>query len=177
MNKKTPLIALISLLLIAGAVFAYTSFNDEMKDDTTDQQESTEINLDPPTEEEQKSGDAAKAQIAEERESSSGDENTDATKKDASVIVTDAAQYDDIVEVRAFVSNHIESGTCNYLFTKDSNILEKSMPARPDASSTICPTLEVDRSEFPSSGNWELTVSYDSQSAEGSSETKNITIN
>ena len=178
-NTKKYLLILLGLLLAGGLVFAYIQLENIRDSDDTAQEEST-IDFGPPTEEEQRAGDERKDIIDEQQGSSSndvGDDQTTNDKKSADVVIVDASQYDNTIEVRAFVSNHVEGGTCSYRFTRGNNTINKSLPAHADASTSICPMLEVDRSEFPSSGDWQLVVSYESANAKGLSDTKTVTIN
>jgi len=129
-------------------------------------QESTpqnSINYSPPTKEESSAGDKQKATIVK---NSNADTSTPSSQdKTAEVIIVDASQYSDVVEVRAFVANHIEDGTCTYTFTKDNSKIVKTEPANADASTTPCITLDIPKSEFKLAGTWNLVVDYISTSA------------
>ncbi len=173
-NKKKLLIALLAILLIGGSVYVYQALR---ADDTNSPQDDSGINFGPPTEEEQRAGDEQKDRIVEEQENENSTTQNSDQKQSANVIIVDADQYDDVVEVRAFISDHVQDGTCFYRFTRNNQLVEKSLPAHADASTTICPNLEVDRTEFPTAGDWQLVVTYESDNAKGSSETKTITIN
>lgn len=125
------------------------------------------INLDPPTEEEAKAGDEIKEDIIKNEAEQQQKPTTDKTL--AEIVIVDSTQYDNEIEVRAFVSNILKDGTCTFEFTNGSEKITKTMPATADASSTPCMTLVVPRSEFTKTGTWNLTVSYDSDTASGSS--------
>jgi len=183
-TKKRRVLAplLIVLFLVAGvSTFLYLQRNS-----SETAQDNSGINYGPPTEEEQRAGDDIKEQLPDQSDTSNdetenGDEgrSTDTPdKKKASVIITDANQYGSEIEVRAFAQGVIEqSGTCYFQFRNDSSTLSRETPARADASSTICGNLVVDKSEFPSTGEWRVTVRYESNSTEGSSEPRIFTIN
>ena len=180
-NTKKYLIAtVLALLLVAASVFAWQHYRPDDNNESASNNGST-INLDPPTEEEQQAAEDIKDRLAEtDDETATTDDQPEDTadKQSARVTIVDANQYGDIVEVRAFVSNHIQSGTCSYTFTQtDQNTIRKERPAQPEASTTVCMNLEVDRDEFPASGNWQLTVRYESEDAAGSSEAQTITLN
>lgn len=159
-NKKNKIIIIIVLLLVAlamlfvalektGVTNLFTLGNETAQEPTADV---NTIDYGPPTEAEVEAGDTQKDKIIAKEDQKPANE--------ASVVIVDASQYDDIVEVRAFVSNIIEDGTCTYVFTKENSRIEKTSPAYGDASTTPCVTLTVPRSEFENSGTWNVTVTY-----------------
>jgi hypothetical protein len=171
-NKKGLLLGLLLIvLLVAGGVPAYNRFFK----DKTDTPPSEGVNYRPPTEEEQDAGDKRKEEIVEE-EQNQQPPPTDGTKKKATVIITDAGQYDGIIEVRSFISNHYQDGTCTITFKQGSHTLTKQTPARKDVSTTICLNPQIKRSEFPTAGTWQVTVTYESKDARGTSETQTLSI-
>ena len=173
-RTKLLLLVLAGVLLFGGGVFAYQSLaNDDTEDDQT-----TGIDFGPPTEEEQQAGDEQKDAIVDDESDDESDEQAQPSNSDqndrqddrssANVVIVDAGQYDDIIEVRAFISDHIQDGTCRYRFQRGNQTVNKQREARADATTTVCPTLEVDRSEFGSSGTWRVTVTYESSRTQGS---------
>lgn len=145
----------------------------------SDPQGTDTINYGPPTDEEKTAGELKKQEIIEQetrQRQPSSLNNPNPKNKNVDVIITDASQYDDIIEVRSFVPNHYEDGTCTIKFEKDSDSFSKSAPAYKDISTTICTNPEIKRSEFSSSGNWTVIVSYSSATASGNSEKQKITI-
>lgn len=156
------------LLFVAALVLEKTGVTDfyhKAQSPTTDGTESS-INYDPPTEEEVKAGDEKKQEIIQEEESTPTEPVTE-----ANVVIVDASQYDNSVEVRAFVSNIIKDGTCSFTFTKDNNKVTKVGPAFGDASSTPCIAQTIPVSEFSESGEWNLVVRYEADGVAGSAET------
>lgn len=111
-----------------------------------------------------------------EKESDKQSETPTPLSKSATVIITDAAQYDDIVEVRSYISDHYEDGTCTISFSKGSEIITKQTPAYRDATTTICTNPLIKASEFPSIGEWSVTVSYEAADTKGTSVSQNISI-
>jgi hypothetical protein len=176
-NRKKFLVSFLVLVLSSGLVLFILEKNGNINlysrnpDNSFQTTKPTNtINYNPPTKQEKEAGDEQKTNIVEK------DAIDKTTKPDtAEVVIVDAAQYDDDIEVRAFVSNVIESGICRYIFRNGNNILEKSQSAFPDASSTPCTTLTISRTEFPTSGVWSLTVTYESASLQGS-KSQEITI-
>ncbi len=120
------------------------------------------INYDPPTEQEANAGNERKVEIIREEEQVSEPD------PDVNLVIVDASQYDQEVEIRAFASNIVQNGTCTFTLTRGGKILEKSAPAYADASSTPCITQTIARSEFPDAGNWDLTVTFYSGNRTGS---------
>jgi hypothetical protein len=177
--KKLHVISLIILLLLAsGLVYVYSQQDsaDDMSND------SSTVNLEPPTEEEQAAGDEIKDEVVEpdqnpvEKPPQTGN-SADSNDKKINVVITDASQYGSDIEVRAFASNHIEDGTCTITFSKaGQQTIQKEVQARADASTTICSNLTINRSEFPTGGEWSVVVSYNSQNAKGSSNSQIIKI-
>jgi len=167
MKKKSIIFSLLILtaLLVAIGIYLYNSSKPQVSNS-----DNQTINYDPPTAEEKNAGDKQKEKIID----SSNEIITESEDKpdSANILIVDANQYEDFIEVRAFVENVIEDGTCTYTFTKDSLELVKTSQAFADASTTPCIAISVSIEEFAESGEWRLVVNYASSSAEGSAETK-----
>ncbi len=172
-NKKNAVIVAILLLLFVATLLiilektGVTNFYTKKPTQSVGTSTENTINLGPPTEEEKNAGDEKKAEVLEQ----DNQEDATPTSDNVSVVIVDANQYEEVVEVRAFVANTLKDGTCTYIFKKDNNTIEKTTPAYADASSTPCITLTVNRSEFISPGTWNLTVNYTSQNLQGSEST------
>ncbi len=172
MNKNKKLLTLVLILLLIGLVLfilektKVTNFYENTPASNTTTTNQPTINLDPPTEEEAKAGDEIKEDIIKNEAAQQQKPTDDKTK--AEVVIVDSTQYDNEIEVRAFVSNVIKDGTCTFVFTNGSEKITKTMPAPADASSTPCMTLVVPRTEFSKTGTWNLTVSYANDTASGS---------
>lgn len=132
------------------------------------------INYSPPTSDEQQAADEQKDRVVQEEEKRN--DTIDPSKKNANVVITDAAQYDNVIEVRSFVSDHYQDGTCDIIFIQGDHKVAKSTPAYRDASTTICTNPLFNRSEFPASGEWQVTVTYSSVNATGTSKSQSVTI-
>ncbi len=100
----------------------------------------------------------------------------DGVKKNTDVIITDASQYDDEIEVRAFMPSIVESGTCTVAFKKGSEEFKVDEAAYADATTTICTNSLIKRDMFSSNGNWTVTVSYSSENYSGISEERTVEI-
>lgn len=174
--KNPSLIALVVALLVIGSYFyiahannywpfgkfistndgggstsaATQAINDQHKEDLIEKEDSTE-----------KADDTS---------------NGSTTASNTTVIITDAAQYDDTIEVRSYIPDHYEDGTCTITFTQDSKVVTKQTPAYRDATTTICTNPLIKRSEFPSPGTWIVKITYESSGASGESKAQNISI-
>jgi hypothetical protein len=160
-------------ILATGGYLLLNKKDDKTAKTSSDDTQQTEdyINYNPPTDEEKAAGDAAKANLDTQSSNQNGSPNGNAT-----VIITDAAQYDDVIEVRSFISNHYEDGTCTITFTLGQKTVTKETPAYKDISTTICTNPLFQRSEFSVAGQWQMTVSYKSTGASGSSAPRVVTI-
>jgi hypothetical protein len=160
--RKKSIIIIVALLL-AGAGGAY-ALHDlvSSKQDTVSPRPRNTVNYAGPTDAEAAAGDEQKKQIVNEQSSSSTPQTT------ANLQITDASQYDDIVEVRGFVSNIVETGgTCTYVFTQGGATVTETTPAQADATTTQCKTLDTPRAKFVNAGVWQLIATYESASAKG----------
>jgi len=101
---------------------------------------------------------------------------TGASQSDTSLVITDASQSGSRVEVRAYV-NTIEDGICTYTFTLANQKIVKQTSTLINGTTISCTTLDVDSSEFITSGTWQLKVSYQSSSSTTTAEsTKTVDI-
>src|SRR5690606_31993992 len=98
-NFKAIGLAVGALILIGGGVAAYMIINNQNK---ADSQNSSEINYDPPTEEEVQEGQNAKKDAYEESGSTPSDAKNTTSKKQVNVGVSYADIYDGNLEIRAF---------------------------------------------------------------------------
>jgi len=176
-NRLIFLTLVIILILVSFGALIYLEKTGKIdlyqKNKETATTTQNPINYDPPTQEEKTAGDNQKTKIVSSNKSNSPSDPK--TTNSASVVVVDASQYTDVIEVRAFVSDHIEDGTCTFTFTKNNLKIVKTEPAYADASTTPCITLDVPKGEFKLSGTWSLVVDYISKS-EGVSGTNSTTV-
>lgn len=176
-TPKKILFLSVIILLVFGGFFGYRHFSSKSKTDkpatTSQQQQEQKIDLTPPTQEDTEAVNQHKDEISKNNQSTS---SQNSGQKSVSIVVVDASQYDQQIEVRAFVSGVVENGgTCTYVFTNSTTTLTKQTKAAADATTTRCPTLNISRSEF-SAGNWSVTVSYKSTTAQGTSTAKSFEV-
>jgi hypothetical protein len=161
-NRKNPLL-IISVLFFASAFFLLkiTNKTNPIKNSEKNDQQVTRpvnsIDYGPPTDEEANAGDEQKKIILEK------ESTNNIPSKTIDLVIVDASQYGSEIEIRAFVPNHTENGSCVFLFSKEGQQdIQKTMPATADASTTTCMTLTVPTSEYPVSGKWNLAITYTS---------------
>lgn len=175
MNKRI-LISIIAIAVLAGGV-GFAMWQSSTTKQTAPDHEQTEdtINYDPPSEEEEQVGNEIKEELQNEPDEEQ-ENSTDSQLNKVTIVISDASQYDNVVEVRSFIHNHIQEGICTFAFRKGNHLVKKEMPAFPDASTTICNNPNIARSEFPVTGDWELIVSYSSTDATGQSSAQTVRI-
>jgi hypothetical protein len=100
------------------------------------------------------------------------------TPSKANIVLVDSSQYDDVFEIRGYVSNLFENdGFCTATLTKAGyNSVTKKVSASSSATNTQCQTVDIPVTEFPAKGPWQLTVSYSSAHASGATPVKAVTI-
>ncbi len=180
-SKKKLFITLIVILFISAvfvAGFTIYKQNKSSNNQNTDvsQETSSNINFDPPTEEEQQSGNMVKEEVDTPTQSQNQSPRPENQKQSVDVVITDASQYGNDIEVRAFTPDILQEGECVITFTKGEHSLRKNAPAHPDATTTICTNPAINRDEFPASGEWTVVVSFTSRDAQGKSESRTINI-
>lgn len=170
-RKKTLLIAIVCIAIVGiGTFFLVSSRNNS---DTGDTRPVNSVDYSGPTKEEQKAGDEQKAINEKEEEAI----KNNPTPTNANIFIVDASQYDDTIEVRAYISNILEDGgTCTATFTRGETSFTKTSTAFKDATTTQCGNMTIPRSDFSSAGDWRVTVSYASSSMTGQSSPKTMAI-
>lgn len=175
-STKKIILLLAGLILVTLVFLSIGYLYARSKDGTSITNNDTRINFSPPTKEEQQAADTIKDSVISEQQKDNSSIGT-TESRNANVIITDAGQYGDVVEVRAFIQNVYLDGTCTITFSKDSLTVTKKTPAYRDASTTICTNPEFKRSEFQQSGEWSVIVTYDATGSTGISEKKLVLIN
>lgn len=172
-RSKLLLILLIAVLLLAVAgFFTYKHYFQKKNSNTV---------YAPPTQEEKQSGNEIKPEVVkrQEQEDAQKKDNTnssDPTSDSAEIIITDATQYDNVIEVRSFIANKYQDGTCKTTFTKGSLTVSKETKAYKDATTTICTNPLIDRLEFKQAGEWQVVVEYTAGNVFGRSQPQTVKI-
>jgi hypothetical protein len=179
-TKKNILLAIAAVLVLCTILFGLEKMNVtnffHKNSSNAGTQPTETIKYNPPTDEEKKAGDNVDLKKNTQPTGSNQTSQPPAQSTgvgSASVAITDANVYNGEVEVRAFVSNIIADGTCTYTFTSGTRTVVKTSPAKADASTTNCLTLDFNESELSGSKKWTVTVKYENQqkTASGSAQT------
>lgn len=177
-SRKKTIIFILVLVVIAGAASLFIISNkhstSNVGQNTTNAVGEEKLDLSPASESDKQQAEVTKNDIVK-RDEQAAQQNT-ATIKTVSPTITDAGQYDQNVEVRAFISGIFEDGgTCTFTFTKGSQKITKTTSGVKDATTTRCSNLTTPKSEF-STGTWNIVVSYSSSVASGSSSAKTFEV-
>lgn len=174
-RKKMILVAslLLVTLVVGGVVFAFVNTQPKKNQSDDPTRPINSVDYSGPTQEESAAGDTQK-------ENNKQREQTDAQPpaSNANIVLTDATQYSLVIEVRAYVSNIYEDGgNCVATFTKAGfTPINVTSHAFKDAKTTQCGAMDIERNQFPSSGEWQVAVKYSSSSASGNSEKRKVNI-
>lgn len=177
-TKKFKYIILFIVLLIL-AIATFFLYRDRQSDSTStptinnSSDQASNVNYDPPTEQDKQEAEDNKQRIIEKSEQTNSSDNP-------SVIpaITYAGVYDSDVEVGGYVPNIFEEGgTCTATFTREgSSSISKTVNAVRGANSVDCPQITLPTSQFPIKGTWSVVLSYKSSSVAGSSVARNVEI-
>lgn len=185
-KKRHPfrLIALIVvlLLLLGGGTWWYVSHHKHAKYPGPTAADKQEVNQNKQRLSQQQSNNSNSSSTGQTKPGTGDTGSSGATKppsasNPATVNITFAGPYGQDIQVSSYVSNVFENGgTCTLTLTQGSNKITKQDQGIENVSYTTCPTFTVSRSEFPTTGTWTATVSYQSNTASGTSASRNVEI-
>lgn len=141
--------------------------------------EATQSEVGPSTEQEKQETEAHKDELAEQAQAEKDKPpvEEDAPKKSVTPVITNASQNATTVTVNSFVSGILENnGNCTMKAVKGSLTVSKTVQASANASTTDCAPFLVNRSDFPETGEWSVTVTYSSSTAEGTSQPRALSL-
>ena len=167
-NKKSKLLVLtaLAMLLVAGGVYVYSKNSEKKNTVNTPISTEDQINYNPPTDEEKKSGDTAKEKFNEPTNNSGAPDGIMSVKPE----ITNYGVYQGNVEVSSHVPGILEkSGKCTLRLKKSGETVSQSKTAVPNVSEMSCGLIKIPVSKL-SAGTWTATVVYSSVSAKGSSD-------
>lgn len=183
-TKKTLAVAL-SVLLVGGVSYGvyasqkdlwpFSSNNTKM---ASDNQVNDTDEVNPPEQADESDSQSTKKSYVEESKSSEPQTSTTSSEKEkVDVGVSFADIYDGKLEVRAFTSGVIESGTCKVVakHTDNGSVVTESSQAFIDASTTQCAAVYIPVEKL-SAGEWRVYVEFSSESHRGVSESRKVTI-
>ena len=170
LSKKSLLIVLATTLVVAGGAFALLKTTPDKP--VTATTGSDGINYGPATSAEKKEAEQNKKQV-EQRVAiqNQAPGNNNSKQRTVQPVIVDANQYNEVIEVSAYVPGVVESGgTCTATLQSGDSRIIRAVPGVADATTTRCPIFSIKRSELPTGGSWKATVSYTSVAAAGTSE-------
>lgn len=170
-NRKTLLIAgLVVLAVGAAGTFVYMRNRSETEPAG---QPTSPINYDPPTPEEEAESQARKQAKQEEQ----NQPESSANKRQVIPVVANAAQSNNEVFVSGYVSNIVEEGgSCTYSFVKGTTTFTKTTEGFVNVGNTNCTPLTLTTQDFGQKGTWQVTLTYNSESAHGVSQPKELEV-
>jgi hypothetical protein len=170
----------VALVVIAGGLATYVyAFNGNVFGWTASKDDSSSINLDEPTDEQKQAGDDIKKQNLEnEGKDSTGNTDTTETpetqpgpdKSKVSITITSSSADTTTYRLRALISALESSGTCTLTLTKDQQTVTKTADIQPSATTSTCKGFDIPVSEL-SAGQWNATLTYESDTLLGSAST------
>lgn len=181
-QKKTILIGVAAFIIVAlAAALAYHyqlgpfhSAND-----------SSSINLAPPTSDQKAAGDKIKQGSLENGESKQNTTGSDqppaptpqpgSSKSEVEIMITAANQNDSVLQIRSLISTVTDNGTCTLKLTGPANqSLTRTAEVQALSTTSTCKGFDIQTSEL-APGDWKATLEYDSNTLTGST-SKTITI-
>ncbi len=170
-----------TLLVVAGGLVAYHQLHKHiaplaLNPSPLAAQKNNAINYGPPTAEEKAQADANKQRLAQQTEQNNTQSSSPSTKT-VTPTITSVVQNGSQIQVYGYVSGIVEdNGSCAATFTQAGQTVTKISQAFANATTTNCTTLSLDRSEFPTTGEWQVTLTYSSQTAKGISQPRSLNI-
>ncbi len=177
-RKKLIIISVVTLLLVVAVGTWRFSTQKNTTAKAPEPQPGSVADVSRPTTEEKQAADDQKAKNVERTDIEKQAEQTPAGQKKAvTPIITFASQADANLEVGAFVPGVYEDGgTCTLTAKNGSATVTKTTTASKNATTTDCKNLVVAASEFSPKGNWDITITYQSATAQGTSQVKTVSI-
>lgn len=174
-RKKTILIT-AGVIAIAGSVGGYLYYRSQQQSGTGEDGGQT-INYEPATKEDKEQADETKdraiARAQQEREAAA---SSDSSKQSVKPVIVGISDLDNRISVYSQVPSIVENGgTCTAMLVKGGDQVKASSNGFANASITNCTPIHIPRDEF-SSGEWKVTVEYNSPNAYGVSEPVTIKI-
>lgn len=175
------LLGAVSLLIVFVVLERTHTINliSPTRKDNSSAQTGNGVNFDPPTKEEQQAGNEQKEEIVEEKEQQEATPPpSPSSKKSVKPAIVSASIIDGQVDVRGFVPGVFEEGgTCTARFTKPgSTPISKTTTGFEDFNKTTCQPFTFPVAQLSGNGDWSITLSYSSGTAEGTSDASTITV-
>lgn len=169
------IIIAICLLLVVGGVSVYFILDKNDKPSVSPAVGADNINYSPPTESDKIGVEQNKERIVNSEQSVSTQPQTTG-KKSIKPTITYAGQYDKQIEVGAYINVFEDGGLCTAKFTNGSKTVTKTVKALRNVNTTDCPAMTVLAGELQPKGVWSITVTYDSRSTTGTSDSRQVEV-
>ncbi len=169
------LVACYSLFAWTNRWFPFVSYGDDTYEPGTQFVNMNKTDSERKAAEDIKNDPEKKLENSQVDRPSAPSEDTLTGKQSVNILITSVGISNGTVSARGFVTNITETGgRCEYVFVKGTEKIIKPVDTLPNATSTTCKTITFPASEL-SSGKWLVTLSYLSNTAEGSSSVKDFT--
>lgn len=172
-NKKLYLIIAAIFVLLAGFSYYVFALNGNLFGWQFRKDETSSVNMDPPTDDQVKAGQNAKEETVEEDQGKPGTgDGTPTPNLSGALTVGFSAvnQNDSKLQVRVMIEEVLSSGQCNLTLTDSSKTVTKSAAVYPTASISTCQGFDIPVSEL-SNGTWNITVNVISGGRNGQATT------
>lgn len=161
-NKNSVKVKLIILALILGSILILFVLHRTKSNDTSN---NPSMDIGPATEQEKKQTEDYKKEL-EKKQNQESNDNTDTSKDDDTVNVTITSANQ--TSISSYVTGAFEDGgTCTATLTQGNSSFSKSSSGFQNVSYTQCAPISMSDSDFPTPGEWAVTVKYSSNNFEG----------
>ncbi|MDX2776415.1 hypothetical protein PV379_03550 [Streptomyces caniscabiei] len=168
-KSKKILLTVIPLGIIAVAAVYIFVFNGSLFGWQLRQEDPSNINLGPPTEEEANTGTKIKEKSIEQNQGKPtvGDNTPPAGQTDTiSVGFSAINQNEGMLQIRVMIQEVLSEGTCVLTLSQNGKSVTKTADVYPTASISTCRGFDVATSEL-NSGSWDITVEVTSGERKG----------
>jgi hypothetical protein len=187
-SSKNIIVFILAILLVAALSFGIIVLIKQIQADRTEKDAAhdtntansilqTEDDLKDENKVADSSNDAKDRMEADEKaKADAAVEMNESGLKIAKPEISFVATEDDKIAAGGAIYNINETdGTCTFTFRKGDVEISASGKTLPNPGYISCETVRVDKSKF-TSGSWQVTIKYKSNTAEGESEAKSYTI-
>lgn len=168
-SKKFIIAALLAFIILS--ISGYLIWQQRNRPDSSAQlSDGGTIKYEPATGEEKKQTEQHKDNLVKNREKAESEaQNLPANgKRTVTPVITLAQLSGSEVTIQAYVPGiYEEGGSCTATLKNGTQTVVKQSSAFANATTTDCQHMVIPRGEFPSTGTWNVTVTYSSSKAEG----------
>lgn len=173
-NTKKLYIALaVVAVIITGLSYYVFTLNGNLFGWKFRSDETSSINMDPPTKEQVKAGEDTKQETVESDQGKPGTGDDTPTPDPSGALTVGFSavnQNDGKLQVRIMIDEVLSSGECTLTLTNGNKTVTKTAAVYPTASITTCQGFDVPVSEL-SNGAWNVTIAVTSGDRNGQSTT------